>query len=145
MQLTTSTDYTLRVLMYLALATDERVTIQEIAEAYGISRNHLVKIVHDLGREGLVETTQGRSGGIRLAVPPETVEIGNVVRRSERNFSLVACFSDSDAACRVEPACVLSSVLDEALTAFLDVLDGYTLADLVRPRKRLRQLLAIAG
>lgn len=144
MRLTTYTDYSLRTLMYLAVRDGERVTIDEIATAYDISRNHLTKIVHELGREGLLETTRGRGGGIRLAHAPADINIGAVVRRCEAPTALVECFGSGNACC-VTSACILRSALAEAREAFMAVLDGYTLADLVRPRRALARLLGVGA
>lgn len=141
MKLSTYTDYTLRVLLYLALRHDDSVTIDEIAEAYGISRNHLGKIVHRLGQQGHVETVRGRGGGVRLAVDPGAISIGAVARVCERDSALVECFS-ADNNCCIASACVLRTAFAEAEEAFFLTLDGYSLADLVRPRRALAQLLA---
>lgn len=144
MQLTRYTDYSLRVLIYLAVQPDLLATIEEISDAYGISRAHLTKVVHELGQAGFLETTRGRGGGIRLARPPEDIAIGDVVRHAEGPMALVECFDPATSHCRIEPACGLRSILDEALSAFMETLDRYTLADLVaRRRKPLMQLLAL--
>jgi Rrf2 family nitric oxide-sensitive transcriptional repressor len=145
MRLTVYTDYTLRVLMYLGLKGDARATIKEVSDCYGISRNHLMKIVQDLSREGILETVRGKSGGIRLARPPEDICIGAVVRRTEPDFRIVECFGAGPPSCRLHGNCVLTLAIDEALEAFLAVLDGYTLADLIRPKRRLRQLLDLTA
>ncbi len=135
MRLTYYTDYALRVLTYLALDTGRVATIGEIAEAYGISRNHLTKVAHELGRAGFVETLRGRGGGLRLARAPDAIRIGDVVRRMEDDFDIVACFGAGGKAggggCVIAPDCRLAGMLGEALQAFLAVLDRYTLADLV--------------
>lgn len=145
MRLTVYSDYALRVLMYLALKGDERATIREISEGYGISRNHLMKIVQDLGRMGFVETIRGKSGGIRLAKAPERIQIGAVIRQTEPDFDVVECFDREVSGCRLQGGCVLAGALDEAVGAFLAVLDGYSLADLVKPKRKLRRLLSLAG
>ena len=143
MQLTRYSDYSLRVLMYLAVRPDSLATIEEISEAYGISRAHLMKVVHELGRAGLLETVRGRGGGIQLARAPEAISIGAVVRQTEDKLALVECFEPATSQCRIESACGLRGVLEEALDAFLGTLDRYTLADLVaRRRKPLARLLA---
>lgn len=134
MQLTRYSDYALRVLIYLALEPERLATIEEIAGSYGISRAHLMKVVHELGLRGYVETLRGRGGGLRLGRRPEDVRVGEVVRATEENLALVDCF-DPGARCAIEPACALRSALHEALGAFLAVLDGYTLADLVARRR----------
>lgn len=143
MRLTRYTDYALRVLMQVGLNDGRLVRIAEIAERFEISRNHLTKIVHQLGVRGYLETVQGRHGGIRLARSPEAIVIGDVVRDFEEGFDLVECFNTDRCDCRIQPACVLKDTLDEALDAFLGVLDRTTLADLLVPRRRLRSLLAI--
>jgi len=142
-KLTRHTDYALRVLMQVALAEGGLVRITDIAESYAISRNHLTKIVHQLGAGGYLQTVQGRHGGIRLARAPESIVIGEVVRDFEEGLELVECFDANRCACRIAPACVLKTRLSEALDAFLAVLDRTTLADLLTPRRRLRTLLAL--
>lgn len=142
MRLTNYTDYSLRVLIYLASKPlDELSNITEIAEAYGISRNHLSKVIHELGRFGFIHTIRGRGGGIKLAVPPEEINIGIVVRQIEDDFKLVECFSDGPSNCVISPVCGLRHVLNRALTAYLTVLDGYTLADIVRNPLEYQKLL----
>lgn len=142
MQLTQYTDYALRTLIYLAVS-DANVTITEIAERYHISRNHLVKVVHNLGKLGYITTTRGRQGGLKLAFPPEKINIGEVVRRTEPNFHLVECFDAQRNTCVITPACRLMVTLDDAFRAFLAVLDQYTLADITENQRQLRKLLAI--
>ena len=144
MRLTMHTDYALRLLMHLALAPERLVTIAEVAEAYAISRNHLVKIAHELGKQGFVETTRGRGGGLRLACSPGEIAIGDVVRAMEEDFRIVECFERKSNTCRIAPACGLKHLLDDALNAWLAVLDKATLADLVARPAPLRRLLAIA-
>ncbi|MFC7607991.1 RrF2 family transcriptional regulator [Teichococcus aestuarii] len=133
MRLTLYTDYALRTLIYLGLRPERRVSIREIAVAHRISENHLVKVVHHLGRGGFIETTRGRGGGLRPARAPEEIRIGAVVRFTEEDMALVACFQDSaeGAGCPLTNACRLQSLLGEALSAFLAVLDGQTLRDLL--------------
>ncbi|SDG01042.1 transcriptional regulator, BadM/Rrf2 family [Limimonas halophila] len=142
MRLTTYTDYTLRTLIYLARVAPEKATIAGVAGAYGISRNHIMKIVHDLGRAGYVTTERGRGGGVRLACPPETVNVGEVARWAEGGTPLVECFASGNACC-ITPACVLRTALAEAREAFFAVLDGYTLAELTRPGRALDRLLGL--
>jgi Rrf2 family transcriptional regulator, nitric oxide-sensitive transcriptional repressor len=135
MRLTQWTDYTLRVLMYCA-ATEGRaqpVTITEVADGYGISRSHLMKIVQQLGAQGLLETTRGRGGGMRLMRPAHEINIGAVVRTTETDFTLVECFDPAINQCRLSSHCRLQGVLARALQAYLAELDGVTLADLVEP------------
>ena len=140
MKLTDYTDYTLRVLIYLGLHPDELVTIQQIADAYGISKNHLMKIVNQLGQAGLVQATRGRNGGVRLARPPEKVRIGDVVRLAEGDFTIVECFDKVDNQCVLSPACRLKRAMHEALDAFFGVLDGLTLAEVIASPATARQL-----
>ena len=137
MKLTDYTDYTLRTLIYLGLNPDRMVTIQEIADAYGISRNHLMKIAHQLGMQGLVETVRGRTGGLRLKADAGTIRIGDVVRRTEGGCPLVECFIPSANQCVITPDCKLKSVLKRALRDFFAVLDGTTLADLLHNERQL--------
>lgn len=134
MQLTRYSDYSFRVLIYLALAPERLATIDEIAERYGISKAHLTKVVHRLGRLGFVETVRGRRGGLRLARPASAIRVGAVLRATEGDLALVECFGPPGG-CAIEPACGLRGALHEALAAFLAVLDGYTLADLVARRR----------
>jgi Rrf2 family nitric oxide-sensitive transcriptional repressor len=142
MRLTVYTDYSLRVLMYVALHPERLPTIGEIASSYGISRNHLMKVVYELGLAGYVVTVRGKNGGLRLARPPQDIVLGEVVRRTEPDMALVPCFEPIGAPCAITPACILRRALHEARSAFLKVLDGYTLADLVKNRTMLSALLA---
>ena len=138
MRLTRYTDYAMRVLLYLGAQPDKVCSISEIARAYGISQNHLMKVAHDLGKAGYVEGVRGRLGGIRLARPADQINVGEVVRRTEEGFELVECGS-----CVIAPACGLTGVLDEALAAFMAVLDRYTLADLLKKRSKLMRLFEV--
>ncbi len=135
MRLTLHTDYALRTLIYLGLRQDRRVSIREIAEAHRISENHLVKVVHNLGRGGFIETTRGKGGGLRLARAPEEIRVGDVVRFTEEDMALVACFqaASDGGGCALLNVCRLQNLLGEALSAFMAVLDAQTLADLLRP------------
>ena len=133
MRLTQWTDYTLRVLMYCA-AEQQRpaaVTITEVAEAYGISRSHLTKIVQQLGATGLLETSRGRGGGMRLVRAPSDINLGAVVRATETDFHLVECFDPITNRCTLTPYCGLKGIFAQAIQAFMQVLDSYTLADLM--------------
>lgn len=143
MRLTVYTDYALRVLMYLALKKDRLATIAEIAESYDISKNHLMKVAHQLGVAGYVETVRGRGGGLRLARPITSIGLGEVVRYTEPDMTIVSCFDPVNAPCAIQPCCVLKHALKKASDAFVEVLDGYTLGDLVEPRGRLSGLLGI--
>ena len=146
MRLTRYTDYGLRVLTYLALKSDDELsTIKEIAERYGISENHLMKVVHRLGKNGFLETIRGRSGGIRIGRAPEDINLGAVVRCCEDDMRLVECFDPETNSCPIASACVLPPILDEALAAFLNVLDRYTLAELIVPHRKLAKILRPAA
>ena len=135
MRLTVYSDYTLRVLMYLALDRTRLATIPEVAAAYGISENHLMKVVHQLARAGIVESMRGRGGGIRLARAPEEIRLGEIVRASEGNAPIVECLSGDANACRITAPCRLRGILVAAFDALYSSLDEHTLADLVqRPR-----------
>ncbi|WP_108306783.1 Rrf2 family transcriptional regulator [Metalysinibacillus jejuensis] len=142
MRLTVYTDYSLRTLIYLgAKKQDELTTIQEISDAYNISKNHLMKVTHQLGQLGYIETIRGRGGGIRLAKLPAHISIGEVVRQTEEDFHLVECFDPESNMCKIAPACQLKGVLAEALQAYLEVLDRYTVEDFLGNRDLLMQLL----
>ena len=140
MQLTIHTDYALRLLIYLAVHRDEvKPTIQDAAKRYGISSNHLAKVAQTLVQHGYVHSHRGRGGGLQLAMGPEEINVGSLIRQTE-NLELLECFSE-ECACPIEPVCLLYRALNKAQQAFLDVLDNYTLADLVRNKTRLRQIL----
>lgn len=143
MQLTTYTDYALRVLIYLALAEDRLVTIAEMSKAYGISSNHLRKVVHHLAQNGWIMTTRGRQGGLQLAHAPAAILLGAVVRQTEPHFHLSECFDATTNRCPITPACGLGAILHEAQSAFLGVLDSYTLADAVGQKSALLPLLSL--
>ena len=130
MRLSEYTDYTLRVLMYCARHRDRLVTIGELAEQHKLSKGHLMKVVNDLARQGLLETTRGRGGGLRLSKDPATIRIGDVVRASETDFRLVECFDARTNACSLTPDCRLKHLFDAALRGYFQALDGSTLADL---------------
>lgn len=141
MKLTQYSDLGLRLLMYLALRQNELVTIQEVSERFAISRNHLVKISHQLTKAGLIESIQGRNGGIRLARPPQDISVEQVLRTTEDNFDLVECFVPALNQCVISGACKLTVVLDEARAAFFNVLRQVSLADLVTNGKMLEKTL----
>ncbi len=143
MRLTVYSDYALRTLMYLAVKDDGLATIAEIAESYRISKNHLMKVAYELGVSGFVKTVRGRRGGLKLAKPLEDITIGAVIRQTEPDMLIVPCFAPETANCAITSCCALRSALKRAETAFLDVLDSYTLKDLVKPRSALRALLSI--
>lgn len=135
MRLSEYTDYTLRVLMYCAAHRDRLVTIGELAEQHGLSRNHLMKVVNDLAHRGLLETTRGRGGGLRLRAEPDQIRIGDVVRATETDFRLVECFDATTNACSLSPACRLKHLFDDALAGYFKALDGATLADMTPGRQ----------
>ncbi len=132
MRLSDYTDYTLRVLMYCATHRDRLVTIGEMAEQHGISKNHLMKVVNDLARQGLLETTRGRGGGLRLLAKPESIRIGDVVRATETDFRLVECFAAGTNTCTLSPSCRLKQLFNAALAAYFSSLDSATLADVTK-------------
>ena len=141
MRLTRFTDYSLRVLIYLGLKDDGRVTIREISDAYGISRNHLMKVVSLLTRMGYLDARRGPGGGIALARPSNEIVIADVVRDMEDDLNLVECFCDNGV-CIIKPMCELKKALNKALLAYLETLERYTLLDLIKPRS---QLIAVLG
>lgn len=145
MRLTVYTDYALRVLIYVAVHPEPKPTIGQIATSYDISRNHLMKVVYQLGVAGYIETSRGKNGGLRLARRPEDIGLGELVRRTEPDFTLVPCFDADNALCAITPSCRLRGVLFQARAAFLQVLDSSTLADLVENRAELQLLLTPAG
>ncbi len=137
MQLTLYTDYSLRVLVYLGLKEEGLATITEISDNYEISRNHLVKVVHNLSNNGFIHTVRGKGGGMRLAFAPSDINIGTVVRATENNFNIVECFERDTSSCPLTPVCALKGALKEASRNFLAVLDRYTLADVLVNRDEL--------
>ncbi|MGH7034140.1 MAG: RrF2 family transcriptional regulator [Stellaceae bacterium] len=143
MRLTLHTDYALRVLMYVGIKRDALSTIPEIVERFDISRGHIMKVVHHLGRLGYLETIRGKGGGIRLAREPSQINVGAVVRDMEEELAVLGCLEGNEGYCRIEQYCVLRSALRDATNAFLATLDRYTLADLVRPRRSLARSLAL--
>ena len=138
MRLTRYSDYSLRVLLYLAAYEGEQLAnIKQIAEAYGISKNHLMKITYNLGKMGYIETVRGRSGGLKLAKSPCEINIGEIVRKTEEDFYLVECFEEKGNGCVITPVCTLKHILNNALQQFLKELDKYTLEDLLGNRSML--------
>ncbi|MCU0616561.1 MAG: Rrf2 family transcriptional regulator [Gemmatimonadaceae bacterium] len=143
MHLTKFTDNALRCLIFLG-ATDARSsTVREIADHMGMSADHLTKVVQRLAALGLVETTRGVGGGVRLVREPDDIPLGRLVRETEQNFTLVECFDAATNQCPIAPVCALPPVLDEALEAFLAVLDRRSLADLLREPRRLRRAVGV--
>lgn len=145
MRLTVFSDYTLRVLIYLGLHRGGLATITEIADAYDISKNHLMKVVNKLAAQGYVETVRGKGGGLRLKQPPSGISLGKLLRASEADTALVECFDKESSQCCIAPACAARGVLRQAQEAFYKVLDGYTLADLLQPQQRLSAILFKPG
>jgi Rrf2 family nitric oxide-sensitive transcriptional repressor len=143
MKLTAFTDYSLRVLIYLAAQPKRRATIGEIAASFAVSEHHLTKVVHFLGKEGWLANVRGKGGGLALAKPPEAINIDDVVRRTETG-AFVECFGEGGGACRITGVCRLQGVLGEAVAAFHAVLQRYTLADLVHNREAL-SMVFLAG
>lgn len=141
MRLTVFSDYTLRVLIYLGLHQGELATISEIADAYDISKNHLMKVVNELAVQGYVETVRGKGGGLRLKLSPSDISLGRLLRQSEAGTALVECFDKENSQCCIAPACAARGVLRQAREAFYKVLDGYTLIDLLQPQQRLSVIL----
>ena len=142
MKLSLFSDYSLRVLMYAGLA-DGVFLLDDVAQAYGISRHHLAQVVHHLGKLGYLQTRRGRGGGIQLARPAEDIRIGKLVRQTEDQPVWVECFDPETNTCRIEGACRLKGILAEAMNGFYAILDRYSLQDLIegRNRDRMRQLL----
>lgn len=130
MKLTRYTDYAMRVLIHLAAKPDRLASIGEMSRAYGISHNHLMKVVHDLRTAGYLKSVRGRAGGVMLARPAAEIRVGDVVRHTEGDSEIVDC-----ASCVISPMCMLNGVFQSARGAFNDVLDGYTLADLIEGRR----------
>lgn len=144
MRLTRFTDYSLRVLIYLAAAPERRATVAEIAASFDIKQNHLTKVVHFLGRQGWIHTVRGKGGGLTLAGAPTAIVVGTVVRRTEGADLPAECFDRVHNACSIAPICHLRAVLGQATDAFYAVLDDCTLADLVHNGPALAQMLGIA-
>ena len=142
MRLTRFTDYSLRVLIYLGLQQNELVTIRRISDAYGISRNHLMKVVSLLTRMGYLKAQRGPGGGIRLARPPEKINLADVITDTEEDLVMVECF-DEEGDCVITPVCKLQYVIGEALKAYIKTMKAYTLDDLLNPQKDLSKLLEI--
>lgn len=162
MRLTSYSDYALRSLIYLAVKprSDEIVNISDIAQAYNISKNHLTKVIHQLGKLGYIDTVRGKNGGIRLSMHPKQINIGQLIRHTESDFALVQCFEEikdknkdttliptvnfsttSTSYCAIAPACTLKSAIAEAAEAFMAVLDRYTLDDFIKNKDELYELL----
>lgn len=142
MELSQFSDYSLRVLIYVALKDGELTSARQVAESYDISLNHVVKVVHKLGTLGYLSNQRGRSGGILLGMPADQIVVGEVIRKTE-NLALVECMPGRSGQCAITPVCKLKGVLTKARDAFLRELDQYTIADLLKPRAKLKEHLAI--
>lgn len=141
-QLTAYTDYSLRVLIYLGVQPEnKRSNIKEISDTYNISNHHLSKVVYELGKSGLIKTIRGRNGGIMLAKDPADINIGALIRHTEAPLHLVECFDEENNMCKITSACRLKGILNQALAAYLKVLDSYTLEDLLVNEEELQKLL----
>ena len=143
MRLTLWTDYALRTLIYVGAKGGRLATIAEIAESFDISKTHLMKVVNRLGQQGYIDTIRGKGGGMRLARPPAEIRVGAIVRETEEDLAVMGCLAETGF-CRIEGCCVLRHALREATLAFLQTLDGYTLADLLAPGARLFRSLGLA-
>jgi Rrf2 family nitric oxide-sensitive transcriptional repressor len=143
MKLTVFTDYSLRVLIYLGVQPGQRATVAQIASAFEVSENHLVKVAHFLGRQGWLANVRGKGGGLELGQAPERIVVGRVVRETEGPAAVAECFGESGGDCQIAPNCRLRGVLGEAVAAFYAVLDRYTLADLVSNRRELSAVLSL--
>jgi len=141
MRLTNFSDYSIRVLLYLSVHNERLVNIKEIADSYQISKNHLMKVIYQLGKLGYIKTIRGRNGGIRLAKEPSEINIGQLVRKTEEDFNIVECFCIENNKCPITSICTVQGVLHQALHAFLEVLDAYTLQDISENKINLRHLL----
>ncbi len=144
MQITQHTDYAFRTLIYLALKDGEKATIGEIAQSYGISRNHLNKVVNRLHQHGHAVATRGKNGGLRLARPPESINLGKVFRDMEKDIGVVECLRGSEG-CPLHTGCELKRTFAAATSAFVAVLDGRHLSDLLSGPASMRQVLAISS
>lgn len=142
MRMTLHSDYALRLLMYLAVARERRASAEEVAKAYGLSRNHLIKVAQGLVRAGFLASARGRGGGLELAMPADRINVGAVIRAMEQDLAVVECMGENNA-CVITGACRLKGVMQEALRAWFAVLDKYTLADLTRRPAPMRQLLGV--
>ena len=142
MRLTLHTDYALRTLIQVAIAGGKLITIDDIAQSFAISKQHLMKVVNDLGRKGYIDTVRGRNGGIRLRRRPRDIKVGQVVRDTEERLDVIGCL-EQRGYCSIQRVCVVRNGLRDATEAFLEVLDAYTLADLIKPQRALSSLLLL--
>ncbi|MEM7400427.1 MAG: Rrf2 family transcriptional regulator [Pseudomonadota bacterium] len=146
MRLTQFTDYSLRVLIYLGLHSQERVTIDELTKAYAVSRHHVRSVVHKLSKLGYIDSIQGKGGGLTLALDTNAISVREVVENTENDFYIVECFNPDGNSCPIEPMCILKQALSKASLSFLEALDQYTIEDLIKNKRgQLRNLLEIAS
>ena len=143
MRMTQHSDYALRMLIYLAIRPDGECTANDVATAYALSRNHLAKVAQTLRDLDLIETTRGRKGGLRLRKSPDRIGVGALIRATETDFALAECMQKQGQKCAIASVCKLTGMLQEALDAYLAVLDKYTLADILKNRKHLAPLLGL--
>ena len=141
LQLSAYFDYSFRVLMYAALRSPDWVTVSEIAEAFDISYHHLGKVVHHLGQSGYLETHRGVRGGFTLACPPEEIRLGDILRIRKDTSTVIACMDKANRPCRILPVCRLKGMLNQAVASFFEVMDRYTLADLIKDAPQVRTVL----
>ncbi|MCP5382934.1 MAG: Rrf2 family transcriptional regulator [Kordiimonadaceae bacterium] len=134
MRLTSFTDYSVRVLMHVAKKNGALSSIREVSEEYDISKNHLMKIVHALGKGGYLETIRGKNGGFKLGQDAKKINIGKLIRYTEEDMNIVQCLGDQDGNCSLHKKCHFACVINEARNAFLAAVDKYTLADIVNDR-----------
>mgnify|MGYP006428664883 FL=1 len=137
MQLTSFTDYGLRTLMYLSSRCEDTASVKEVAEYYGISRNHLVKVVHTLSQHGYIETTKGKGGGMKIAAGSQNLRLGDLIMQLEPNMNMVECFDAKNNTCRISANCQLKHYLFEATQNFIHTMNKYTLADTVKNKELL--------
>ena len=142
MRLTLHSDYAVRTLIYLALKPDELVTISDVSVTYGISKNHMMKVAQELVHHGYISSERGRNGGIKLLLDPRDIKLGQVIEKMEPDFNLVACFDAGQKRCKIAGACSMQGFLREAQSAFLEVLNKYSLADAMEQRVNLQSLLS---
>ena len=137
MRLRLYSDYALRVLIYAGQNGGRLVTVGEIAEVHGVAKDHLTKVVHHLGKAGYLKTVRGKSGGVRLMVPPDQIRLGEVIRTTEDDGAILPCLRETPPVCQLEPGCVARQAIAAGMAAFFTVLDGYTLADLLGAKASL--------
>lgn len=145
MKLTSYTDYSIRLLIYLGVNDERLCTAQEISDFYDISRNHLSKIIHQLSKLKFIESYKGAAGGIKLATEPHKINLGALIRKTEPDFDIAECFSPERNSCKISPACKLKTILNESTKAFLKNLDDYSLADVLENKEKLNKIIQTAS